>query len=283
MLRKTNGVFLVFHILMVLFIGTSLLLSIKFQAVERFIEKITGENGVFEIGVFFILLMISTFAMMTSFSNQSEKVFTRARRHFISFVALCFYFLAMQEVRWGQLLAGKNDADNTESLKGVVDLGGFFNMEIINTAIHLTILLGFIILPLAVYHKPGLFRQNPSIKGKAIIYLPSLHNILMFSFACSLQTLANPITRFDSLILPLIFISITWLMIFNKRLRSVSIVFHLCLLAVCWLLFVMNAQKIPLTRDHFYLWKLVGAYAIFYWLYNWTVSLKDRVKLKLPE
>lgn len=282
MLRRTNGVFLVFHILMVLFISGSLLLSIRSERVEGFIESITGENGLFEIGVFFILLMISTFAMMTSFSNQSDKIFTRARRHFISFIAICFYFMAMQEIRWGQLLASKNNAGHAGNLKGVVDLSGFLDVELVNAVVHWAVLLGFIVLPLVIYYKPGLFRQNPSIKGKATIYVPSLHNILMFSFACSLQTLVNPVARFDFIIWLLIFLSITWLMVFRRQLRSVAVIFHLCLLGICWLLLAINFQKIPITQHHFYLWKLVGAYAIFYWLYNWTVSLKDRVNLKLP-
>ena len=244
MLRRTNSVFLVFHILMVLFMSTSLLLSIKSERVGRFIEKITGENGVFEIGLFFILLMISTFAMMASFSHQSEKkVFTRARRNFISFIALCFYFLAMQEIRWSQLLSGKNDVEQAENLKGVVDLSGFLNIEVVNIAAHLVVLLGFVALPLLVYFRPGVFRRNPSVRGKTVIYLPSLHNVLMFSFACSLQTLVNPVTRFDFIIWLLVFLSITWLMVSNRRLRSVSILLHLCLLGICWLLLAINFQK----------------------------------------
>ncbi|MDN5212830.1 hypothetical protein QQ020_12265 [Fulvivirgaceae bacterium BMA12] len=250
---------------------------------EKFIERITGENGVFEIGVFFILLMISTFAMMTSFNNQSDKIFTRARRHFISFIAICFYFLAMQEIRWGQLLTSKQNAEQAGNLKGVVDLSGFLNVELINTVVHWAILLAFIALPLVIYYRPGLFRQNPSIKGKTAIYAPSLHNILMFSFACSLQTLVNPVTRFDFIIWLLIFLGITWLIVFRKQLRSAATIFHLCLLGTCWILLAINFQKIPITQHHFYLWKLVGAYAIFYWLYNWTVSLKEQVDRKMSD
>ena len=265
MLRKTNNTFLVFHILMVLFISLSLLLSVKFQGFERWIGKITGENSVFEIAIFFLLLMISTFAMMISFNNQREKAFTRPRRQFIAFIAICFYLKAMQEVRWSQLITVKSITGESGSLKGIVDLNFIIADEKINVMIHLIILVCFILLPLAIHYRPAFFRKNPSIKDKTIIYLPSVHSILMFGFACSLQTLINLLTKFDHFVLLLVFISIAGLMTYKRKLRSVSNMFHLILVSGSWLLIWIYSEKIRVDTDHHHLWQFVVVYAFFYW------------------
>ena len=280
MLRKTNNIFLVFHILIVLFISASLFLSIKFQGLRRLIEKLTGENGAFEITVFFLLLMISTFAMLISFNNQGDKVFTKARRHFVSLIAICFYFAAMQEVRWGQLLSSKNNVAGSENLKGIVNLNRFIEVTYFNTITYLIILFGFILVPLTIYYGAIPFGNKPGLKRKATIYLPSLHCMLMFGFACGLYTLTSSVTNFDHLILSVIYIAIAGLLAFKKKLRSADNVLHFCLVGGSWLLFLMYSKDIPMGPEYFHLGKLVAVYAFFYWLFNWTTTLKERVNAK---
>lgn len=281
MLRKTNIIFLIFHILVILFVSISLLLSMKSEGFRKLIEKITGENSFFEIAIFFLLLMISTFAMLISFNDQKGKAFTKARRHFISFIAICFYFIAMQEVRWGQLLAGKNSAGQSENLKGIVNLNRITGDGNIHAMVHLMILFGFIFLPLVIYYLPSRFHKNTLLGAKTIVYQPSLHCILMFVFACALQALIDPMTKFDHFILLLAFISIAGLMIYKKKLGSAGNVLHFCLVSGSALLIWIYAEYIPLAPDHYHLGKLVVVYAFFYWLYNWTITLKEKVNVKL--
>ena len=281
MLRKTNTIFLIFHVVVILFISVLLLLSTKFQGFTELIKKITSENGVFEIVIFFLLLMVSTFAMLVSFNDQKEKVFTRARRHFISFIAICFYFIAMQEVRWGQLLVGKNITGQSESQKGIVDLNRVIEHGNMHALVHLMVLFGFIFFPLAVYYLPYHHQKNNRLVAKTIVYMPSLHCILMFVFACSLKALVDPITKFDHFILLLAFVAIAGVMIYKKKLRPVGNVLHFCLVSGVSLLLWMYAEHIPVAPNHYHLGKLVIVYAFFYWLYNWAVTSKEMVNVKL--
>ena len=279
MLRKTNNIFLVFHLLITLFISFLLLFSTRFQGFQQWIDKITGENSVLEIGIFFLLLMISTFAMLISFNNQNEKAFTRARRHFIAIIAICFYLIAMQEVRWGKLLLRSNDTSDSDSLMGIVGLHGIVTVEQVNTTIYVMILFGFILFPLLIYYRPALFGKNPSVRGKTIIYLPSIHCMLMFCFACSLQTLINPLTRFDHFVLLFVFLAIFGLMFYKNKLRSVANMAHWFLVAGSWVLYRIYSEKIPVSSDYHHLWKLVAVYTFFYWLYNWAMTLKEKAEV----
>ena len=248
---------------MTLFISVLLLLSTKFQSFERLIDKLTGKNSVFEIGIFFLLLMISTFAMLISFSNQSEKTFTKARKHFIAFIALCFYFIAMQEVRWAQLLVGKNSANASDAFNSIIGLNFVVGDNQINIALRLIILFSFILLPLLIYYHPAIIRNNTSIRNKATIYLPSMHCMLMFCFACSLQTLINPLTKYDHFILLSVFILIFGLILLKDELRSFSVMAHWCLVGGSWLLYWAYSENIPLRADYYHLWKIAAVYAFF--------------------
>ncbi len=280
MLRKTNCTFLVFHGLMLILIGLCLVLAIDSLFFQQLLNTITSENGIVAIAVFFIFLMTSSFAMIIIFNHQFEKVFTSARRHFVSLIAISFYIFAMQEIKWSQLLVQEAPSSNqVDTLEVATGANTLIHQETVFYLIHLAIFVGFIAIPLVIYFLPDRIKQTSKMKGKIVIYLPSLHNILMFSYGCLLFTLMNPAYYINFYLLGLEVIVMLLLLLVKKENLTASNLGHLLLFGTSLVIMMVFEGHIPMKENYHQLWKFIAGYAFFYWLYNWTVSLKNKAKV----
>ncbi len=282
MLRKTNVLFLVFHGLVLSLTGIALLLAKSNNFFEQILLNVTGENGVVTIAVFFVFLMTSCFAIVIIFNHQFEQVFTNTRRHFVSLIAIAFYLFAMQEIKWSQLLHRQaSNSGNDADLEIAAGSNTLINTDALLNLIHLGIFIGFIVIPLVIYFLPEKYKQGTTVRGKIVIYLPSIHNMLMFAFGCLFFCLLNPLNKLNFYVLGLFAIALLMLLITKKYLLTTSHLIHLSLFALAIAVLPSISDTLFFNAPNHQLWKFIAGYAFFYWLYNWTMTLKN--KSILPE
>ncbi len=282
MLRNINRIFLIIHGLIVIALTILLIYSPKLASFRSLLIALIEDNGFIEIVIFFILLMISSYATITIFNNQTEKIFTKARRNLVALIAIIVYLGAMQEVRWGDLI-NLNEPNGAErTLRALVNNTGINSLDAIYQIIYLLTFIVFVVLPLLTYLRPHSFDRKPSFKGKSIIYLPSLHNVLMFGFASFIYAVSNPFSNIDKFIV-IVAIGLMGIVFINSpELKTKSNIIHYIVVFICTLTMALTQFNIGISNANSRLWKFALAYSFFYWLLNWTLTLRHKVSWKHP-
>lgn len=283
MLERVNKFYQILHVSLIILICLIVLIAYQQGGQENLLAWTSQENGIFEWASFFVVFTMSAFALMVYFHAKDLPVFRQPRRNFILFIAILSYLAAMEEISWGQHVFGFESGGFFEkhNVQQETNLHDFFAGELVNKVIHLTVYIFFIFLPLFIYFKPDLINHSPSIRGKIIIYLPSLHNVMMFCFACTLQQYFQPGTLLDTILIVLALVLILILFITNAKYRTRWHMIHFSLIILSMALFMYHADIFSAVEGQYEIRELVYYYAIFYWFINWTTNLKNKVALQL--
>ncbi len=283
MLERVNRFYLMLHCILIVFVCAIILLTKYHPPSDQLLLAVSKEGGLFEWASFFFAFTLSGFALLVYFHSGEHKIFSLVRRRFILVTAVAAYLLAMEEISWGQHVFGFDNPAFFEEMnqQKETNLHNLVSAEYINLVIHSIIYVFFIVGPLFVYLKPSMFNYSPSIRGKTTIYLPSLHNILMFCFASSLQAYFLPKTIVDTTVLWLSLLIFLVLLISKKKYRSRLLLIHFGLLVAASFVFASSYQVFEYNNMQYEIREFIIIYAVFYWFYNWTTNLKNKVALQL--
>lgn len=268
---------------MILLVCGIVLITRYHASYSNLLAAVSTEGGLFEWGSFFIAFTISGFALLVYFHSRGNRIFRPARRRFIMVIAIVAYLVAMEEISWGQRILGfeSNSFFSANNYQQETNFHNLISGEYLNLGIYAFIYIFFIFLPLIVYFKPDLGRNSPSIRGKVAIYLPSLHNMLMFCFASSLQAYFLPRTLADTISLWLALLIILILLVSRKKYRNGFLIWHLLLVLMACAVFAVSYQVFEYNNMQYEIREFVVLYAFFYWFFNWTTNLKNKVALQL--
>ena len=283
MLQRVNRLYIFLHLIVVLFVCCVVLLTSYMPGQSGLLRKLTAEGGLFEWGSFFIAFTISAFALLIYFHSRGNKAFRKARRRFILVIAIGAYLIAMEEISWGQRILGFESSDfffkhNTQR---ETNLHNLVSGEYLNLVIYSFIYISFIFLPLLVYFFPNIGSNSKSIRGKIAIYMPSIHTMLMFCFASSMQAYFLPKTLADTTFLWLAMLIILFLLITHKKYRNNYQILHYLIVLVACIIFAVCYRVFDYYNMQYEIREFVIAYAFLYWFFNWTTHLKNQIALKL--
>jgi hypothetical protein len=104
----------------------------------------------------------------------------------------------------------------------------------------------------------------------------------MFCFASFIYAVSNPFTSFDKFIVIGAASSMGIVFINSPELKTKSNIIHYCVILVATTIMSFTQFNIGISNANSRLWKFVLAYAFFYWLLNWTLSLRHKVSWKHP-
>ena len=268
---------------MILFLCGIVLITRYHTSSTNLLASLSAEGGLFEWGSFFIAFTICGFALLVYFHSRGNRIFRPARRRLIIVIAIAAYLIAMEEISWGQRIFGFESGAffSSNNHQQETNLHNLISGEYLNLVIYTLIYVFFIFLPLVVYFKPDLGRNSPSIRGKVAIYLPSIHNMLMFCFASSLQAYFQPKTLADTVSLWLAMLVILILLISRKKYRNRFLLLHFLLVLIACTIFAISYQIFEYNNMQYEIREFVVSYAFFYWFFNWTTNLKNKVALQL--
>ncbi|MDN5202620.1 hypothetical protein QQ008_14625 [Fulvivirgaceae bacterium BMA10] len=283
MLRKINQSYIVLHFFVVIIVCSIVLITSQTQEATPALLITTQENGLFEWGSFFIFLAISAFTLMILFHDKGSNIFTKFQKRFITLVAIGTYFLAMEEISWGQHILGFKTPGFFEAnnLQKETNIHNLISGEISNLVFHSIVYIFFILIPIIVYIKPNISDRLPRLKKGISTYLPSLHNILMFCFASSLQAYFLPKTIVDTVVLSISLLILSILILSKKAFRTKSILIHLALVIGSTIIFMFNHHVFAYYNMQYEIREFVIGYAFLYWFYNWTAHVKYKMALQL--
>ncbi len=283
MLERVNRFYLIIHCVLIVFVCMIILLTKYYTPSSNLLFILSTEGGLFEWASFFFAFTLSGFGLLVYFHSGEHKIFSLPRRRFILITAVVAYLLAMEEISWGQHVFGFQNPEFFEEMnkQKETNLHNLVSAEYINLIIHTVIYIFFIIGPLIVYLKPSLFNFSPSVRGKTTIYLPSLHNILMFCFASSLQAYFLPKTIVDTVVLIFSLLMFLFLLITKPKYRSQFLLIHFGLVVAAVVIAASSYQILEYNNMQYEIREFIIIYAMFYWFYNWTTNLKNKVALQL--
>ena len=279
MLQRINKSFTTLHFFLILFVCLIVLITRYYPPQAGLLRLVSAEGGLFEWGSFVISLTVSVFALLVYFRGSVTYNFGKGTRKFILLVAIGAFFIAMEEISWGQRVLGFESSDffRTKNMQRETNLHNLISGEYLNLAIYSIIYIFFIYLPLAVYVYPDLVNKFPSLKSKISIYLPSLHNVLMFCFASSLQAYFLPRTIADTTFLWLAMLLVCVLLVNRKNHRNKFQVLHFLLVLLACIVFAICYQVFDYFNMQYEIREFVIGYAFLYWLFNWTVNVKNKI------
>ena len=268
---------------MILFVCCIVLITRHHPASSNLLYHLSAEGGLFEWGSFFIAFTISGFALLVYFHSRGNRIFRPARRRFILIIAIAAYLVAMEEISWGQRILGFESTAffSSNNHQQETNFHNLISGEYLNLIIYALIYVFFIFLPLVIYFKPNLGHKSPSIRGKVAIYLPSIHNMLMFCFASSLQAYFLPKTLADTIFLWLALLIILVLLVGRKKYRNGFLLLHFSMVIIACVVFAISYQVFEYNNMQYEIREFVVSYAFFYWFFNWTTNLKNKVALQL--
>lgn len=283
MLERINRFYLTLHCILIVLISTIVLLTKYNDHFRNLLFIVSAEGGLFEWGSFFIAFTLSGFALLVYFHSRRHKIFSRRRRKFILVIAIMAYLLAMEEISWGQHIFGFESVSFFEqnNMQNETNLHNLVSAELLNLALHTFIYLMFIIIPLIIYFKPSIATYSASIRGKTTIYLPSLHNVLMFCFASGLQAYFLPKTMVDTIVLWACLLMMFILIICKPKYRSPLLIIHFTMVLLAVVVFVFSYDVFAYNNMQYEIREFIISYAFLYWFYNWTTNLKNKVALQL--
>ena len=283
MLQRINRFYTILHFTVILFVCSIVLLTKYSPSQLNLLRNLSAEGGLFEWGSFFIAFTISGFALLVYFHSNGKKIFGKARRRFILLISIGAYLVAMEEISWGQRILGFESGDffSSNNTQQETNLHNLISGEYLNLVIYSLIYIFFIFLPLAVYFYPNLGSNSPSIREKIAIYLPSIHNMLMFCFASSLQAYFLSRTLADTIFLWLATLIILILLISKKKYRNKFQLLHFSLVLLACIIFALSYQVFEYNNMQYEIREFVISYAFLYWFFNWTTNLKNKIALQL--
>ena len=283
MLQRINRFYTILHFILMLFVCLIVLLTRYVPSQSGLLHSLSTEGGFFEWGSFLISFTTSGLALLVYFQSRGKKIFRKARRRFILLIAIGTYVIAMEEISWGQRILGfkSDDFFSIYNMQKETNLHNLVSGEYLNLVIYSLIYIFFIYLPLAVYFYPKIGSNSPSISGKISIYLPSIHNMLMFCFASGLQAYFLPRTLADTTFLWLAMLLVIFLLLSKKKYRNRFLIFHLVLVLFACIIFATCYEVFDYYNMQYEIREFVIAYAFLYWFFNWTTNLKNKIALQL--
>lgn len=282
MLQRVNRFYIILHFIIIVFVCSIVLLTKYHPDHSGLLRTLSAEGGLFEWGSFFISVTIAGFASLIYFHSLRKKIYTKVMRYFILLVAIGAYLIAMEEISWGQRILGFESGDffSSHNSQKETNLHNLISGEYLNLVIYGLIYILFIFLPLIFYFHPHPDRISPSVKKGIAIYLPSIHNILMFCFASSLQAYFLPRTIADTSFLWLGILVILVLLIRKRAHRNSFLVLHLSLVVIACVVFATSHDVLEYYNMQYEIREFVVSYAFLYWFFNWTTDLKNKISLQ---
>ena len=279
MLRQINRSFTILHFLLILFVCLIVLITRYYPPQAGLLRLVSAEGGLFEWGSFVISFMLSVFALLVYFRRSVTYNFSKRTRKFILLIAIGAFFIAMEEISWGQRVLGFESGDffRTKNMQRETNLHNLISGEYLNLAIYSIIYIFFIYLPLAIYVYPDLVNKVPSLKSRLFIYLPSLHNVLMFCFASSLQAYFLPRTLADTTFLWLSMLLVCFILVKRESYRDKFQVLHFLLVLLACIVFAICFKVFDYYNMQYEIREFVIGYAFFFWFFNWTANLKSKI------
>ena len=279
MLRQINRSFTILHFLLILFVCLIVLITRYYPPQAGLLRLVSAEGGLFEWGSFVISFILSVFALLVYFRRSVTYNFSKRTRKFILLIAIGAFFIAMEEISWGQRVLGFESGDffRTKNMQRETNLHNLISGEYLNLAIYSIIYIFFIYLPLAIYVYPDLVNKVPSLKSRLFIYLPSLHNVLMFCFASSLQAYFLPRTLTDTTFLWLSMLLVCFILVKRESYRDKFQVLHFLLVLLACIVFAICFKVFDYYNMQYEIREFVIGYAFFFWFFNWTANLKSKI------
>lgn len=276
MLQRIKRFYLILHFVIILSVCTIVLLTKYSSNHSDLLRTFSAEGGFFEWGSFWVSLTLAGFALYNYFQDRHQKIFGKIRRYLLMFIAVGAILIAMEEISWGQRILGFESGDffTAHNAQKETNLHNLISGEYLNLAIYSIIYIFFIFLPLLVYFRPALLGNSISFRKGTDIYMPSIHNILMFCFGSSLQAYFLPRTAADTTFLWLSVLLVMALLISKKSYRDGFHLLHFSLVLTACIIFAISYDVFEYNNMQYEIREFVVSYAFLYWCFNWTNNLK---------
>ncbi len=268
MMMNRQPVFLtIFHFSIIGSVMAIVALTALVPQYRNLLLNVTSESGFFEIGTFIILILISGYCirlLKISRRPQTPAVLLRL----VGLTACLTLVAGFEEISWGQHFFGFRSADffMNHNRQHETNLHNLIPAEIFGLLTNAGIYILFVFLPLFCHYYLSGARTGPRKFPAWADYVPSLHNILMFCFAFSLQAFFLPETAADTVIL-LIGIGMTARLILRKGpYRNPLNIGHLAAVITAMLFFMYHFHIFRYENMQYEIREFVITYAFLYWL-----------------
>lgn len=271
-----NTLFLVFHAFIMISTAIIVILTRFWPGQESLLRKVTAEIGPFELGGAFMLLLLAGFAVV-AWLRLRKTVFEYKRMHmlFIAAIGVAAVLAALEEISWGQHLFGfESPATFAEhNRQQETNLHNFMPADLFNLTINLSVYLVFVYLPLFLHTDSGKRKLLTSRYAPLAGYIPSIHIVLMFIFAFSLQAYFRLETLADTLALAGALIFASCVVYLKRQTIDALEIIHLTCVWLLTALFVICHEVFRYENMQYEIREFAFVYAFIYWFVGYTGSL----------
>lgn len=241
---------------------------------KNLLVSCTQENGIFEIGSFFLLLSISLYCFCTLYMIHKKRAYKNSPSMlkyfiFIIFTWILSFIAAFEEISWGQhfLEFQSGDFFTQYNHQKETNLHNLISPVLFGFIINASVYCIFIFIPIFIkFNKFDKVFKNYLNTIK--IFTPSIFNILIFCFAFSLQAFFIYETYSDTAALIIALILMVILIFKKKEYKNLINILHLLIIISALIFFMINFHVFNYENVQYEIREFVIMYGFLFWLIN---------------